>query len=117
MEKFLVLYLCPTAVIETWMQTPADERKVAEETMRAEWHVWMQAHGSALTETAGAGKTKRVTKDVVTDAKNEVMLYSIVEAASHEAAADMFKDHPHFGIPEASIEVMALNYLPTMANE
>ena len=114
MKKFLVLYLCQTSVIETWMQTPADERKVAEEKMRAEWDAWMHTHGSALTETAGAGKTKSVTNDGVTDTKNEVMLYSIVEAESHEAAADLFKGHPHFGIPEASIEVMALNPLTGM---
>lgn len=115
MKKFLVLYLCPVAVIEKWMQTPEEERKVVEEKMRTEWGVWMQIHGSALTETAGAGKTKRITKDGVTDTKNEVMLYSIAEAESHDAAVAMFADHPHFGIPEASIEVMSINPLSGMA--
>jgi hypothetical protein len=37
------------------------------------------------------------------------MMYSFIEAESHEAAADMFKEHPHFGIPGAWIEVMAVN--------
>jgi hypothetical protein len=36
-------------------------------------------------------------------------MYSFVEAESLEAAADMFKDHPHFGIPGSWIEVMAVN--------
>jgi hypothetical protein len=39
------------------------------------------------------------------------MLYSIVEAESHEAAAKIFENHPHLGIPQASIEVMEANPL------
>ncbi|HKU87622.1 MAG TPA: hypothetical protein VJV77_14905 [Casimicrobiaceae bacterium] len=40
------------------------------------------------------------------------MLYSIVEAESLDAAAKAFQDHPHFGIPQASIDVMPLSSLP-----
>ncbi len=114
MKKFLVLYMAPASVIAEWMQKPEEERKAEEQKMRAEWDTWMQAHGSIIKETAGAGKTKRVTASGVEDVKNDIMLYSIVEAESHEAAADVFKDHPHFGIPEASIEVMGINPLMGM---
>ena len=62
----------------------------------------------------GAGKTKRVTKDGVTDVRNEIMMYSIVEAESPEAAVEMFKDHPHFTIPEGWIDVMPANKIPGM---
>jgi hypothetical protein len=34
------------------------------------------------------------------------MLYSFVEADSHEAAAKAFEGHPHLQIPQSSIEVM-----------
>jgi hypothetical protein len=34
------------------------------------------------------------------------MLYSFVEAESHEAAAKAFENHPHLGIPQSSVEVM-----------
>jgi hypothetical protein len=34
------------------------------------------------------------------------MLYSFVEAESHEAAAKAFENHPHLQIPQSSIEVM-----------
>jgi hypothetical protein len=34
------------------------------------------------------------------------MLYSFIEAQSHEAAAKAFEDHPHLQIPQSSIEVM-----------
>lgn len=114
MQKFIVLYKAPVAMLEEWMKKPEAERKAEEEKMKAEWDVWMRQHGSALKETAGAGKTKRVTKEGVIDTKNDIMLFSLVEGESHEAVADMFKDHPHFGIPEASIEVMPANHLPNM---
>jgi hypothetical protein len=36
------------------------------------------------------------------------MLYSIIEAESHEAAAKAFESHPHLGIPQSSIEITAI---------
>ena len=77
--------------------------------MQNEWNAWMAAHKDAITETAGVGKPKRVTSDGVEDARNDLMMYSFVEAESIEAAAEMFKGHPHFGIPGAAIEVMSVN--------
>ncbi|MFZ1987649.1 MAG: hypothetical protein WAV21_01275 [Minisyncoccia bacterium] len=115
MQKFLVLYLTPVSVLEAWSKTDPEERKVAEEKMKGEWQTWASTHAGMILETAGAGKTKRVTKEGVMDAKNDIMLYSIVEAESHEAATKIFENHPHFGIPEASIEIMPMNPLPGMA--
>ena len=63
---------------------------------------------------AGVGKTKRITSKGISDTKNNVMLYSIVEAESHEAAAKLFENHPHLQIPQASIEVMVINSLHGM---
>jgi len=115
MKKFLALYLCPVSVLEGWMQKSEEERKAEEEIMKKEWDAWMQKNGSMVKETTGAGKTKRVTKDGITDTKNDVMMYSIVEAESHEEAAKIFEGHPHFGIPEATIEIMSANSLSGMA--
>jgi hypothetical protein len=42
------------------------------------------------------------------------MLYSVVEAESHEAAAKSFEAHPHLQIPQSSIEVMEIHALPGM---
>lgn len=114
MKKFLVLYLAPVSVLEEWMKKPEAERKVEEDKMKSDWDAWMKEHGAAVKETAGAGKTKRVTKDGTVDTKNNVMMFSMVEAESPEAAASMFEGHPHFGIPEASIEIMPANYLPSI---
>ncbi len=115
MQKFLVLYMAPATMMEEWMKKPEEERKAEEQKMQAEWGVWMAAHKDHLKQTAGAGKTKRVSKEGVMDTKNDIMLFSLVEGDGPDAVAEMFKDHPHFGIPGATIEVMPVNYLPGMA--
>lgn len=103
----MVLFLAPTAVLEEWGKTPQAEREVAEKKMREEWDVWMAAHAHMIKETHACGKTKRVTTSGVADTRNDIMLYSIIEAESHDVAANAYTNHPHLGIPQASIEVMA----------
>jgi hypothetical protein len=63
---------------------------------------------------AGVGKTKRVSAGGTSDTKNDIMLYAIIEASSHEAAARAFEGHPHLQIPQSSIEVMEIHPLPRM---
>ena len=108
MNNYLVLFLAPTAVIDEWMKTPQVERDAAEKKMREEWNVWMSAHSKMIKETNAGGKTKRVTSGGVVDVRNDIMLFSVIEAESHEAAAEAYVGHPHLGIPQASIEVMAV---------
>ena len=116
MQKFLVLYMAPATLMSEWMQKPEAERKAAEQKMRGEWGVWMQAHKGLLTGmTAGTGKTKRVTAQGTEDVKNDIMLYSIAEGTSPDEVAKAFETHPHFGIPNATIEVMPINPLPGMS--
>ncbi len=111
MAKFLVLYLAPAKVIEDWSKTDPSMRQDAEENMRNDWNRWMSAHAAMITLTEAAGKTKRATARGIADVKNDVMLYSFVEAESHEVAAKAFEDHPHLQIPEASIDVMEVRSL------
>ena len=107
--KFLVTYQMPHTGLDAWMQLPEEERKSQEKKMESEWNDWIASHKATLLENAGVGKPKRVTKDGIEDARNDIMMYSFVEADSLEAAAEMFKDHPHFGILGGWIEVMSVN--------
>lgn len=107
--KFFVTYQMPHEGLDAWLKLPETERKEADEKMQAEWNTWMAAHKDSITETAGIGKPKRISADGVVDSRNDIMMYSFIEAESLEAAAAMFKDHPHFGIPGAWIEVMSVN--------
>src|SRR5438045_2628861 len=100
MKKFLVLYLAPVSVIEEWKKTEPEKRKAAEEAMQREWKKWMSNHAKMFADKgAGVGRTKRVAAQGVSDTRNDIMLYAIVEAESHEAAARSFEGHPHFQIP------------------
>jgi hypothetical protein len=107
--KFFVTYQMPHSGLDEWIKLPEAERKAQEVQMQNEWNAWMAAHANVITETAGVGKPKRVTKGSVEDSRNDIMMYSFIEAESLEAAAELFKDHPHFGIPGAWIEVMSVN--------
>lgn len=107
--KFFVTYQMPHSGLDDWMKLPEAERKTQELQMQSEWNAWMAAHKDAIVETAGVGKPKRITGAGVEDSRNDIMMYSFVEAESLEAAADMFKTHPHFGIPGGWIEVMGVN--------
>lgn len=107
--KFFVTYEMPHAGLDDWMKLPEAERKAQEVAMQTEWNTWLAAHKDAITETAGVGKPKRLTSAGVEDARNDLMMYSFVEAESIEAAVEMFKNHPHFGIPGGRIEIMSVN--------
>lgn len=107
--------MMPIQGLEEWLKLPEETRKEQEQAMQKEWQVWADANKSMLVgTTAGVGKTKRVTKEGVVDTKNDIMLYSMVEAQSHDDAVKIFVNHPHFGIPGAWIDVMPVNPLPGM---
>ncbi len=99
----------PHEGLDDWLKLPEEERKKQELEMQTEWNAWFASHKEVVIETAGVGKPKRITKEGIVDARNDIMMYSFIEAASPEAAAELFKEHPHFGIPGAWIEVMAVN--------
>ena len=109
MAKFLVLYQAPFAVVDEWKKTPPEKRKAEEEKMMAEWKKWTSEHAALFSDRgAGVGRPKRVDANGLSDARNDIMLYAIVNAESHEAAAKAFRSHPHLSIPQSSIEVMEL---------
>lgn len=107
--KFLVTYQMPHEGLDGWMALPEEERKAQELQMQSEWNAWMADHASVILETAGVGKPKRITAAGIEDSRNDIMMYSFIEAESLDAAAQLFVNHPHFGIPNGWIEVMSVN--------
>jgi hypothetical protein len=105
-QKFLVLYLIPASVMADWAKTDPATRQAEEQKMHAAWEKWMGEHAKMIISTEAGGKTKRVTAGGVSDTRNDIVLCSVVEAESHEAAAKAFENHPHLQIPQSSIEVM-----------
>lgn len=107
MKKFVALFCIPAAAIKEWMEK-VDEatRKKQTDEMMESWKKWMADHkDSIVDEGHPIGKTKRVTKDGIADARNELNYAMIIQAESHEAAAQLVKDSPHLQIPTAYIDV------------
>jgi hypothetical protein len=108
MAKYVATFSIPAGAIQDWVQT-VDEATRNEQTqkMMQEWQQWMDTHASAIVDKGlPLGKTKRVTQEGIADTKNDLNFYIVVEADSHDAAAQMFKNHPHLQIPASYIEVM-----------
>jgi hypothetical protein len=114
MKKFMVLYKAPMAEFERMMKssTPEQQKKGMEA-----WMKWMNVNKASLVEGgAPLGKTKRVDANGVSDTKNDIGGYSVVQAETHDAAAKLFgKDHPHLQMmPGAWVEVVEIRELPGM---
>jgi len=80
----------------------------------AAWHKWMADNAAAVVTAGGPlGKTKKIGKDGITDIRNRMAGYIVVQAEDHDAAARLFEGHPHFSIfPGDSVEVMECLPIP-----
>jgi hypothetical protein len=75
--------------------------------------VGCQAQGAIVEMGGPLGKTKKVDAQGIADVSNHMGAFTVVRAESHEAAAKMFEDHPHFSIfPGESIEIMPVLPIP-----
>jgi hypothetical protein len=103
-----------SAKMAAWMALSETERKAKEKEGIAAWKAWVEKHQKALAEMGGPlGKTKRVGPDGIADVSNEMGAFTVVRAQSHEAAARMFENHPHFAIfPGEAVEVMPVLPIP-----
>jgi hypothetical protein len=103
-----------SAKMAAWMAMPETERKAREKEGIAAWKAWVGKHQAALVEMGGPlGKTKRVDPSGIADISNELGAFTVVRASSHEAAAKMFENHPHFAIfPGEAVEIMPVLPIP-----
>ncbi|HWX79994.1 MAG TPA: hypothetical protein VNZ02_07895 [Steroidobacteraceae bacterium] len=119
MKKFLAIFLGSPAAMEKsgWSTMDEAKRKQLEASGIKAWGDWMTKHQSVIAETGGPlGKTKRAAAQGVSDTKNNLSGYVIVQAETHDAAARMFERHPHFTIfPGDSVEIMEVLPIPGQA--
>lgn len=116
MKTFLAIYLgSPNGAARTeWDNLREEDRQKRVEAGMKAWHAWGEKHqANIVANGTPLGKTKRASKSGIADTKNEMAAYTIVKAESHEAAAQMFKNHPHFAIfPGESVEIMECLPIP-----
>jgi hypothetical protein len=97
-----------------WNALPEGDRRGKEREGFAAWKAWMEKHQAVLALTGGPlGKTKRVSQRGIQDTANEMGAFVVVHAASHEEAAKLFENHPHFAVfPGDAVEVMQVMPVP-----
>jgi hypothetical protein len=115
-DTFLAVFLGSktSAKMAAWNALPEAERRSKEQQGIAAWKAWVEKHQASLVELGGPlGKTKRVDSGGIADISNELGAFTVVRAASHEAAAKLFENHPHFTIfPGERIEIMPVLPIP-----
>ena len=115
-DTFLAVFLGSKTnpKMAAWNALPEAERRSKEQQGIAAWKAWVEQHQAAIVELGGPlGKTKRVDSSGVADISNELGAFAVVRAASHEAAAKMFENHPHFAIfPGERVEIMPVLPIP-----
>lgn len=114
MKRFMAIYIGTGDGFEKWQKLDEATRNAKQATGLKAWHDWMAAHSVAVVDQGGPlGKTKRTSPGGVTDTKNNMTGYVIIQAESHEAAAKLFEKHPHFTIfPGDSVEIMECLPIP-----
>lgn len=97
-----------------WDALSENERALKTQEGVAAWKAWVEKHHAAITTFGGPlGKTKKVSAAGIEDISNLMGAFTVVRAASHEAAARMFEGHPHFTIFAGdSVEIMPVLPVP-----
>lgn len=114
MKKFLAVYIGKEEPMAKWKQLSKEDQDEKMKKGIDAWYAWVTEHMNAIKDTGSPlGKTKKVDANGVTNIKNSMTGYTIIEAESHEAAAEIFRDHAHFAIfPGDSIEIMECLPIP-----
>jgi hypothetical protein len=111
MKKFLVLYKAPTSAFEQMKNSTPAQQKAGMDA----WNAWSKkAAGSIVDLGAPLGKSLRVTKAGSSPSTNDLGGFSILQAESKEALAESLKGHPHFLMPEGTIEIVEFMPMPGM---
>ena len=117
MKHFLAIYMGTPPSKDSqspWHNLDEATRKARQEQGMRAWGDWMQKHQAAIVSHGGPlGKTKSASSNGISDIKNAMTGFIVIQAESHEVAAKMFENHPHFAIfPGDSVEIMECLPMP-----
>lgn len=106
------MYRVPTDTMKQWTTgTPTEEMIAQGKQMEADMNAWMERSKAMMVDSGlPLGKNTRMTRDGVEQISNDLMMYHVVEAEKVEDVVAMFKDNPHFTIPTAYLDIMAVTH-------
>ena len=95
---------------QAWYAMTEAEQKARQDIGIPALYAWDEAHKDAIVYSGGPlGKTRQVTEGGIADAINQLTAFVVVRAASLEAAARLFDDHPHMTVFTChAVDVMPL---------
>lgn len=116
MKKFMAVFTGTEASKQKWLGLDENTRKERESAGMLAWKNWVMKNESAIKEMGSPlGNTKRSDANGISDMKNDLAAYVVVETESHEVAAKLFLSHPHFAIFSGDhVEVMECLPIPGM---
>ena|SRR3989338_340488 len=116
MKKFLAIYLGSAEAFEKYKAMDEKMRKEKDMSGMQAWSKWgMDNKASIVDMGSPLGKTKHIDKNGITDVRNDLGAWTVVQAESQEEAAKLFLNHPHFTIfPGDSVEIMECLSMPKM---
>lgn len=110
MQKFMAIFTATEASRARSNWGALSESEVAQKRAAgvAAWNCWAERNNAAIVDPGSpSGKTKRVDRAGLSEGANTITAYTIVRAETHEAAARLFENHPHFTIfPGEAVEIM-----------
>ncbi|KAB2764298.1 hypothetical protein [Brucella anthropi] len=108
MPRFLAVYTINSEDLASFRRLSKAEQDAVDAKGIAQWMAWEERNAAVILDRGGmVGKTTRVTKHGITEAKNPFCGYLVVEAETADAAAKLFQDHPHITVfPGDGIDIM-----------
>lgn len=108
MPRFLAVYTMKPEDLARFRGLPKSEQDAVDAQGLQQWAAWEEKNAASFPDRGGmVGRTTRVTKDGIAAATNPFCGYIIVEAATIEAAARLFENHPHFAVfPGDGVDIM-----------
>lgn len=116
MKTYLAVYLGTPETMATWNALPPEVRAERDAAGMRAWQAWDARHAAIIVDHgAPLGRTKSISPSGIADVRNQLTGYVILKAGSHEEAARLFMDHPHFSLfPGSAVEVMECLPMPDM---
>lgn len=114
MKTFLAVYIGTPDSKSKWEDLTDAQKQERQQHGIAAWHKWGSDNVGVIENMGGPlGKTKSVSPSGIADIRNNMTGFTLIKAESHEAAAKLFLNHPHFSIfPGDAVEIMEVMPIP-----
>jgi hypothetical protein len=114
MKRYLAVFTGSPDAMAAWDKLPESERHQRQLAGINAWKKWASDNDSSILEMGGPlSRTKLVSRSGVSDMRNNLAAFTIVQAESQESAARLFLNHPHFTLfPGEGVEVMEVLPIP-----